>query len=133
MEPNLLPHNLPQRSGGPYRVVRWATGTVAVQRITISGVRAGETVPTYRATLEPPRIAEAITVHHGHTPEVDLRSPTSAYAIWAMEDPLIWPNGTRVHGFGHYHETYEKVDGDWLIKSQKLTRLHLDHSPATES
>jgi hypothetical protein len=32
----------------------------------------------------------------------------------------------RLDGYGHYHETYEKVSGDWRIKSSKLTRLHMD-------
>jgi hypothetical protein len=31
-----------------------------------------------------------------------------------------------MHGYGHYHETYEKVDGRWRIKSSKLTRLRED-------
>ena len=80
-----------------------------------------------------PRIAEAITVHHGHTPEIELLSPTTARGIWAMEDLLIWPNGARLNGFGHYHETYEKSDGGWRIKSQELTRLQLDFTPPADA
>jgi len=73
-----------------------------------------------------PTLAEAITVHHGHTPEIELTSPTTAVGIWAMEDMLRWPDGTTLHGYGHYHETYEKADGVWRIKSSKLTRLRMD-------
>lgn len=29
-------------------------------------------------------------------------------------------------GYGHYHETYENIDGQWFIKSSKLTRLRED-------
>jgi hypothetical protein len=29
-------------------------------------------------------------------------------------------------GYGHYHETYENIAGQWLIKSSKLTRLRED-------
>ena len=29
-------------------------------------------------------------------------------------------------GYGHYHETYEKIDGQWRITSSKLTRLRKD-------
>jgi hypothetical protein len=29
-----------------------------------------------------------------------------------------------MHGFGHYHETYEKTDAGWRIKSLTITRLH---------
>jgi hypothetical protein len=69
------------------------------------------------------------TVHHGHMPEIDLTSPTTATGIWAMEDKLRWPAGSPIrtmHGYGHYHETYEKVDGRWRIKTITLTRLRVD-------
>jgi uncharacterized protein (TIGR02246 family) len=71
-------------------------------------------------------IEDVITVHHGHTPEIELVTPTSATGIWAMEDMLRWPDGTELHGYGHYHETYEKVDGMWHITSLTLTRLRMD-------
>jgi hypothetical protein len=29
-------------------------------------------------------------------------------------------------GYGHYHETYESVAGQWVIKTSKLTRLRED-------
>ena len=67
-----------------------------------------------------------VTVHHGHTPEIELTSASSATGIWAMEDMLRWPDGRELHGYGHYHETYEKRDGVWRIKSSTLTRLRMD-------
>lgn len=72
-------------------------------------------------------IGNAITVHHGHTPEIEVTSPTTARGIWALEDQLWWPEGgpvAHLHGFGHYHETYEKTDAGWQIKSLTITRLH---------
>ncbi len=75
-------------------------------------------------------IGDVLTVHHGHTPEIELTSAATARGIWAMEDMLRWPDGSELHGFGHYHETYEKVDGTWRIKSLKLTRLRMDFSGA---
>ena len=73
-----------------------------------------------------PTLEGAVTVHQGHMPEIELLGPTSATGIWALEDRIIWPDGTRLQGFGHYHETYEKVAGEWRIKSSKLTRLHAE-------
>jgi hypothetical protein len=67
-------------------------------------------------------IEGAATMHHCHTPEIDLTSATTATGIWAMEDLLVYPNGSELHGAGHYHETYEKVDGRWRIKTLHLTR-----------
>ena len=77
-------------------------------------------------------IGDAVTVHQGHMPEIELTSATTATGIWALHDIVIWPSGIRLDGYGHYHETYEKVDGDWRIASSKLTRLHTDFAtPAT--
>ena len=74
-----------------------------------------------------------VTVHHGHMPEIEVTSPTTATGVWAMEDRLRWPDGSELLGFGHYHEAYEKVDGSWRIKSSTLTRLRMDFTAAPES
>lgn len=71
-------------------------------------------------------LAEVVTVHQGHTPEITLTSATTANGVWALADRLWWPDGRELSGFGHYYETYEKTDGRWLIKSSRLTRLHMD-------
>ncbi len=71
-------------------------------------------------------LGDAVTVHQGHMPEIDLTSETTATGIWALNDIIIWSSGMRLDGYGHYHETYEKSDGEWRIKSSKLTRLHTD-------
>jgi hypothetical protein len=78
-----------------------------------------------------PILQNITTTHHGHTPEIEIVSPTSAKGIWAMED-LLWVHEgapvpyKKLQGFGHYHETYEKRDGKWVIKSIRLTRLRVD-------
>ncbi|WP_018178276.1 nuclear transport factor 2 family protein [Jongsikchunia kroppenstedtii] len=72
------------------------------------------------------------TVHHGHCPEIELTSDTTAKGIWSMEDKLWWTNGDHeehLHGYGHYHEEYELVDGRWLISYRRLTRLREDRTP----
>jgi anti-sigma factor ChrR (cupin superfamily) len=76
------------------------------------------------------------TVHHAHMPEIEITSPTTAKGIWAMEDLLWWRNGDateHLRGFGHYHETYEKIAGEWLIKSRVLTRLRVESTPDFQS
>ena len=72
------------------------------------------------------------TAHHAHTPEIVLTSPTTATGIWAMEDLLFFPDGNRLHGAGHYHETYEKRDDRWLITSLHLSRTLLRFSGPAE-
>jgi len=69
------------------------------------------------------------TCHHGHMPEIELTSDTTATGIWAMEDHLWWPEGSplqHLHGYGHYHETYVKLPEGWRIQTLKLTRLRRD-------
>jgi hypothetical protein len=65
------------------------------------------------------------TMHHCHTPELTVTSATTATGIWAMEDLLVFADGRELHGAGHYHETYEKQDGSWRIKTLHLTRTIL--------
>jgi uncharacterized protein (TIGR02246 family) len=74
-------------------------------------------------------LADAVTVHHGHMPEITLTSDTTATGIWALEDFIRWPDGTTLRGSGHYHETYEQAGGQWRIASSTLTRLHVDITP----
>jgi hypothetical protein len=71
-------------------------------------------------------LSEAVSVHHGHMPEIEITSPTTATGIWAMEDRVEWPGRVTLHGYGHYHETYGKIDGEWRITRTALTRLRLD-------
>lgn len=73
----------------------------------------------------------AITVHHGHCPEITIQSETSASGIWAMEDRIRWAEDSvspakSLHGFGHYLETYRYIDGRWYIQTLKLKRLRVD-------
>ena len=75
-------------------------------------------------------IGDVITVHHCHTPEIEITSSTTATGIWAMEDVLRFPGGQDMQAYGHYHETYEKRDGEWRIKSSRLTRLRTDFTPS---
>lgn len=89
---------------------------------------------TIRAFLDGP--VSITSVHHGHTPEIELTSDTTARGVWAMEDKLWWSNGDteeHLHGYGHYHEEYRRVDGTWLISSRKLTRLRVDVTPGFHS
>ncbi len=92
---------------------------------TEAGGRTIDGADVFMAFLEE-LLADAVTVHHGHTPEITVTSPTTATGVWALHDIVIWPTGVRMDGYGHYHETYVKVAGEWKIASSKLTRLHTD-------
>ena len=76
------------------------------------------------------------TVHHCHTPEIELRGPDDAEGIWAMSDIVdVEPHdgGERQAfvGWGHYHERYRREDGTWKIAALRIARLRIDLLPAT--
>lgn len=76
------------------------------------------------------------TAHFGYMPRIDILGPDEARGVWSMEDWLWIPadHGAlpagRLHGWGHYHERYARQGGRWLIAATRLTRVHLDFSPA---
>ena len=70
-----------------------------------------------------------ISVHQGHNVEVDFTSDSTANAIWSMTDRLYFPAGSEfslMTGYGHYIESYEKVDGGWKIKTTHITRIRVE-------
>jgi uncharacterized protein (TIGR02246 family) len=68
------------------------------------------------------------SVHHGHMPEIELTSETTATGVWSMEDYNLWEDGRQNHGYGHYLEIYQKTDGRWRIKTMKLSYLRIEAS-----
>ncbi|MGX4688134.1 nuclear transport factor 2 family protein [Streptomyces sp. JNUCC 63] len=71
-------------------------------------------------------LGEAMSVHHGHMPEIEIVDAETAHGIWAMFD-VVEPSPSSGYpvltGFGHYTEDYRKVDGQWRIARLRLTRL----------
>jgi hypothetical protein len=77
--------------------------------------------------------ADQVSVHHGHMPNIEITSDTTAKGIWAMEDRLyrtrehpLADGSTYLHGFGHYHEEYVRTPAGWRILSTRLTRLRIE-------
>jgi hypothetical protein len=79
-------------------------------------------------------LANAVSIHHVYAPEITITSDTTANGIWIMDDTLLWENGEsptgfkQIRGWGHYYETYVKMNGAWLMASWKLTRVKLDRT-----
>jgi uncharacterized protein (TIGR02246 family) len=70
----------------------------------------------------------ATTVHQGTTPEIEVDGD-EAVGTWAMTDLIVFPDGTRLDGAGHYHERYRRVDGRWRIAGFRLSRLRRELTP----
>jgi SnoaL-like protein len=76
-------------------------------------------------------LGASVTMHTGHSPEIDILSATTAKGIWGVHDILTWEKGDpregfkKIIGWGHYHETYRKLADGWRIETWRLTRTNL--------
>ncbi|SCW53409.1 SnoaL-like domain-containing protein [Sphingobium faniae] len=68
------------------------------------------------------------TIHHVTSGEITVDDEDHASGIWPMFDRLIFSQGpvSVMSGYGHYFETYERINGVWKIKSLKLTRISVE-------
>ncbi|CAB3962252.1 MULTISPECIES: nuclear transport factor 2 family protein [Burkholderia] len=77
--------------------------------------------------------ANAQTIHQTHNSEIEFKSATEATAIWSMEDWHIYaakdgnPSKT-MHGYGFYHEKWERINNDWRLARLELRRNILTHT-----
>ena len=76
------------------------------------------------------------SMHHAHTPEIDVTSETTASGKWYLEDFVVTalpsdgaPDGTVLHGTGIYFDDYVKIDGEWLIQQTGYERIFEDIQP----
>jgi hypothetical protein len=68
----------------------------------------------------------AITIHHGHHPEIELTSATTATGTWALYNYMFnlqQNRGVRIGSF--YHDDYVKVGGQW--KFQRIGYTYVFH------
>jgi hypothetical protein len=80
-------------------------------------------------------LKDAVTVHHGHMPEIAFTGPITARGFWAMFDLVQFREprasdgpygGAGFIGYGHYEEEYRKTEAGWRISLLRLTRLRVD-------
>ena len=76
-------------------------------------------------------LGNAVCVHQGGMPEIEVTSETTATGKWSCADVIRWPDGRTLHGYALYEETYEKVDGEWRIKTLVMTPLIHDFTIST--
>lgn len=70
----------------------------------------------------PPGLQSA---HMGHTPEIEITSETTATGIHPFNDRLTMPGALSFNGYGYYYDTYEKINGKWMVKTSMIKRLRV--------
>ncbi len=78
-------------------------------------------------------LSKSVSVHEVHTPIIELSGADTATGTWGLHDYISFPDGSWLHGYGRYHESYRKVEGNWLIVSMEIRRIRVDWSSAGSS
>lgn len=68
-----------------------------------------------------------VTAHQIHNSEIELKSDTAVSAIWSVGDFQIHTAtegeaAKAEHGYGFFHETWERLGETWLIASLEFRR-----------
>lgn len=85
-------------------------------------------------------VGNATAIHHLFSFELDIQAPDIAKGIFTMEDYVIRseneegrpladsniPAFRTLHGYGHYHGDFQKIESVWYISRLVQTRLKLD-------
>jgi hypothetical protein len=72
-------------------------------------------------------VGDAKTVHQVHSPEFDLDGD-QASVVWAVQERVVWNNGTSLTAYGHYHDRWVRIENGWQIAELRLTHLIMDVS-----
>jgi uncharacterized protein (TIGR02246 family) len=74
-----------------------------------------------------------LTSHKVHHPEIELLSPGSARAVWALDDVVVHLDyNITIRGAAFYTDEYVKVDGEWKIKHTGYERIYEEMQPRAE-
>jgi len=65
-----------------------------------------------------------VTEHHGHHPEIDFTSDTSATGVWYLQDRVIVPaHDVEIAGTAFYDDRYRLTAEGWRIAHTGYTRV----------
>jgi hypothetical protein len=68
------------------------------------------------------------TEHHGHHPEIEFTSETSATGSWYLQDRVIVPSADlEIGGTAFYSDRYVKTDEGWRIAHTGYMRVFEEH------
>ena len=65
------------------------------------------------------------TCHRMYLPEITITGPDTAKSTWGLHD-LVKTKECVFNGYGHIHQDYVKVDGEWKITRSHTSRLFVN-------
>jgi hypothetical protein len=65
------------------------------------------------------------TCHRMYLPEITITGPDTAKSTWGLHDLVKRPE-CIFNGYGHIHQDYVKVDGEWKITRSHTSRLFVE-------
>jgi hypothetical protein len=69
-----------------------------------------------------------VTEHHGHHPEIDFTSDTTATGSWYLQDRVIVPSAdVEIGGTAFYSDRYSKTSDGWRIAHTGYMRVFEEH------
>ena len=75
-----------------------------------------------------------LSMHHGHHPEIEITSETTATGIWYLTDIVIQTEQNwQLFGAGIYQDEYVKIDGAWKIRRTGYDRTFEQAGPRDET
>ena len=80
-------------------------------------------IDSFLAYLGDPANRPTRTVHHGHLPEIEITSATTATGTWALHAYAEFDGRDgpcSMHRFGRYRDEYCKQGGVWKIAAQRV-------------
>jgi len=71
---------------------------------------------------------DIVTEHHGHHPEIDFTTETTASGRWYLFDRVIVPSADiEIGGTAFYADRYIKTDDGWRIAHTGYMRVFEEH------
>ena len=70
-------------------------------------------------------VTSARTAHQVHMPEIEIDGE-AARVVWAVQERVIWENGTSLTAYGHYRDRWVRDAGRWKLAELRLSHLIMD-------
>ncbi len=64
-----------------------------------------------------------LSMHHGHTPEIEIIDENNATGIWYLNDMVMdFKSNTQLTGAAIYSDEYVRIEGEWQISKTGYSR-----------